>query len=125
MFLQLVRQPVGDVDQPPLLAGTPSLSKNPVHLARRLGNRLSALSRGEMRGNAMALSSKGNSLLRRTLSFKPFLSPFFSKRGERSDYQAQILFADFVFFLLACFYSFSLSLSFFFKEVVSIYCFQL
>ena len=73
MFLQFIRQSVGELDQNPLLKGTPSLSKSPLHLAWRVEKQLSTHSQGEVSGNNIALVIKGNSLHSRTLSFEPFL----------------------------------------------------
>ena len=71
MFLQFIRQSVGELDQTSLLKGTPSLSESPLHLAWRVEKQLSAHSQGEVSGNNAALLIKGNSLHRRTLSFEP------------------------------------------------------
>lgn len=101
VFLQFIRQPVGDLDQAPLLAGTPSLSRSPSPLGLKGRKQLSALSQ-EVKGNATAPPTKGNWLLR-TLSLKPLLSVHMRWRIRlaSSDALCSFYFFSFFFFCLS------------------------
>lgn len=111
MFLQFIRQPVGNSDQLPVRSALQCLQgPSTLHLKNKKAA-LRLLVRSEVKGHSTP--TKGNSLLRRMFSFKLLLSIYMIWR-IKLRFVLQLFFLSLPSFLPS-----------FLSKVVSIYCFQL